>query len=110
MVIALPTSKTKSESEKLNLTSATPDGNVNKTELEKKLEEILENIEGVGTVKVMLMTGNGQGLYNAEDTKVTGVLIVAKGAGNSVTVQKIQEAVMALFQIDAHKIRIMRMK
>ena len=38
------------------------------------------------------------------------VLIVAEGADNAVTVQKIQQAVMALFQIDAHKIRIIKMK
>ena len=42
--------------------------------------------------------------------EVTGVLIVAEGADNSVTVRKIQEAVMALFQVDAHRIRIMKMK
>ena len=30
--------------------------------------------------------------------------------GNPVVVQNIQEAVMALFQVDAHRIRIMKMK
>ena len=56
------------------------------------------------------MTDAGQGLYSTGSGEVTGVLIVAEGADNSVTIQKIQEAVMALFQIDAHKIRIMKMK
>jgi len=56
------------------------------------------------------MTESGQGLYGSAGNEVTGVLIVAEGADNSVTVRKIQEAVMALFQIDAHKIRIMKMK
>ena len=51
-----------------------------------------------------------QGLYGSAGNEVTGALIVAEGADNSVTVRKIQEAVMALFQIDAHKIRIMKMK
>ena len=54
--------------------------------------------------------GRRQGVYSAGETEVTGVLIVAEGADNAVTVQKIQQAVMALFQIDAHKIRIMKMK
>lgn len=58
----------------------------------------------------MLMADSGQGVYSAGETEVTGVLIVAEGADNAVTVQKIQQAVMALFQIDAHKIRIMKMK
>ena len=38
------------------------------------------------------------------------VLISAEGGGNPVVVQNIQEAVMALFQVDAHRIRIMKMK
>ena len=46
----------------------------------------------------------------SEKTEITGVLIAAEGAGDPVTVQNIQQAVMALFQIDAHKIRIMKMK
>ena len=74
-----------------------------KTDLEMKLEDLLKNV-------VMLMTESGQGLYGSGGNEVTGVLIVAEGADNSVTVRKIQEAVMALFQIDAHKIRIMKMK
>ena len=77
---------------------------------EEKLENLLENAEGVGKVKVMLMEEGGQGVYSAGETEVTGVLIVAEGADNAVTVQKIQQAVMALFQIDAHKIRIIKMK
>ncbi len=37
-------------------------------------------------------------------------MLVAQGAGSAVTVQNIQQAIMALFQIDAHKIRVMKMK
>ena len=82
-----------------------------RTLLEAKLESILENTEGVGKVQVLLMTGEGkQGFYGTENTEVTGVLIAAEGADNSVTVQNIQQAVMALFQIEAHKIKIMKMK
>ena len=82
-----------------------------KEQTEAKLESILENTEGVGKVQVLLMTGEGkQGFYGTENTEVTGVLIAAEGADNSVTVQNIQQAVMALFQIEAHKIKIMKMK
>ena len=41
---------------------------------------------------------------------VRGVLIVAEGGDNPVVVQEIQEAVMALFGMDAHKIKVMKMK
>lgn len=84
-----------------------------KSELEKKLESLLSNVEGVGSVQVILMTGpekDAQGFGNSGGQKITGVLIAAEGADNSVTVQNIQQAVMALFQVEAHKIKVMKMK
>lgn len=84
-----------------------------KSELEKKLEDLLSSTEGAGEVRVMLMTGtdgNTGSFYGTQETEVTGVLIAAQGADNPVTVQRIQKAVMALFQIEAHKISIMKMK
>lgn len=41
---------------------------------------------------------------------VRGVLVIAEGGDNPILVQEIQEAVMALFQVDAHKIKVMKMK
>lgn len=84
-----------------------------KSELEKKLESLLSNVEGVGRVQVILMTGeekDAQGFYNSGGTVVTGVLIAAEGGDNSVVIQNIQQAVMALFQVEAHKIKVMKMK
>ena len=78
--------------------------------LERRLQNILENVEGVGEVKVMLMTEEQQGIYRFGETEVRGVLIAAEGASDPVVVQKIQQAVMALFQIEAHKIKIMKSK
>ena len=72
-----------------------------------------EQSEEVGKVQVSLMTDekkDRQSFYNSETIQVTGVLISAEGGGNPVVVQNIQEAVMALFQVDAHRIRIMKMK
>ncbi len=43
---------------------------------------------------------------SAETIQVTGVLISAEGGENPVIVYNIQEAVMALFQVDAHRIRM----
>ena len=66
-----------------------------KTRLESRLEELLSNVEGVGKVEVIIMTG--------EERNTDSFSISSK-------VQNIQQAIMALFQIDAHKIRVMKMK
>ena len=44
------------------------------------------------------------------EPEITGVLVVAQGAGNAVTVNEITEAVMALFGVEAHKIKVMKMQ
>lgn len=89
------------------------DQNAEKTRLESRLEELLSNVEGVGEVEVIIMTGdegNTENFSISIKNEVTGVLVAAQGAGSAVTVQNIQQAIMALFQIDANKIRIMKMK
>lgn len=85
---------------------------VEMSELEEKLQTLLQKVEGVGEVQVILMTGEEKdsSFYTASQEKVTGVLIAAQGADDYVVVQNIQEAVMALFQIEAHKIKVMKMK
>ncbi len=113
VVLALPVSD---EGEKKNKTSLLEEEETNsaaKSELETKLEDLLSKVEGVGKVQVLLMTGQEKdpmGFDTGEGTKVTGVLIAAEGADDSVTVSNIQQAVMALFQIEAHKIKVMKMK
>lgn len=70
------------------------------TELERRLETILEGMEGVGNVSVMITTAN--------DKTVQGVAIVAEGGSNAVVVQNITEVVEALFQVETHKIKVIR--
>lgn len=41
--------------------------------------------------------------------KVEGVLIVAQGGNNAVTVKNISEAVLALFPVEVHKIKVVKM-
>lgn len=113
MVLAMPTA----EKEKENTVGFTeneyPGEEINRSELEKKLEALLENVEGVGKVQVLLMTEeekDSMGFATGGEVKVNGVLIAAEGADNYVTVENIQQAVMALFQIEAHKIKVMKMK
>lgn len=42
--------------------------------------------------------------------EIDGVLVIAQGADNSSVVSDITEAVMALFGVEAHKIKVMKMK
>ncbi|MBP3458087.1 MAG: hypothetical protein J6K58_02640 [Lachnospiraceae bacterium] len=42
--------------------------------------------------------------------KVEGVLVVAEGGGNQSVVQEMKEAIMALFGIEEHKIKVVKMK
>lgn len=80
-------------------------------ELEKRLERILRNTEGVGNVKVMItQSEESVGLTDNGQSEVMGVVVVAEGATNGVTCKKIQDIVLALFSIDAHKIEIVKMK
>lgn len=44
------------------------------------------------------------------EPEVAGVLVAAQGAGHAAVSKEIMEAVMALFGVDAHKIKVMKMK
>ena len=82
------------------------------TVLEQKLESLLSGVEGIGKTRALLMTQESpsEDFYGKATTKVTGVLISAQGADDPAVIQKIKEAIIALFQIEAHKIKVMKMK
>lgn len=73
---------------------------VSGTSLENRLEKVLGQMSGVGDVSVMIT-------YQ-EDEKVQGVAIVAEGGDNSVVVRNITEVVQALFDVDSHKIKVIK--
>ena len=87
MVIAIPTGENQIRDEE-------------NTELEKRLEAILEGMEGVGNVNVMITL--------QEDDAVEGVAIFAEGGDDAVTVRNITEVVQALFHVDSHKIKVIK--
>lgn len=82
-------------------------------ELQMQLEQILTAMEGVGEVKVMITmeeeTESVFGTTNAGQ-KVSGVVVVAEGAGSASVNARISDAVKALFSIDVHKISIVKMR
>ena len=82
-------------------------------ELERQLKKVLSAMEGVGEVEVMITTEVSEHTLfgtESESGKVSGVVVVAEGAGNAVVNTRICEAVKALFSIDMHKISIVKMK
>ena len=95
--------------------------------LEARLEALLVQVEGVGRVekdRTFSEQGNQEETVYEElsgrertpyvtleiNPKVEGVLVIAEGGGNSRIRQEILEAAQALFGIDAHKIKIMKME
>lgn len=125
-------------------------------ELERKLEQILGEIEGVGKVEVMItiqddgerivekdITRGSQEVSEEDGTvkrntresqyqegtvfsqengsqgqpfvlkevmpKIEGVLVVAEGGGNAKVVKNISDAVLALFSVEVHKIKVVKM-
>ena len=159
LIIALPTDtkeKKQAEEAKENISKENNTMEASKDEIERKLEDILEKIDGAGYVKVMITyqdsgtqvvekdkntsensleesdsTGGVRStkeqqlqestVYEDADAgntpfvskellpKVEGILIVASGGDNQKVKQNISEAVLALFQVEAHRIKIVKM-
>lgn len=159
LIIALPTDtkeKKQAEEAKENISKENNTMEASKDEIERKLEDILEKIDGAGDVKVMITyqdsgtqvvekdkntsensleesdsTGGVRStkeqqlqestVYEEADAgntpfvskellpKVEGILIVASGSDNQKVKQNISEAVLALFQVEAHRIKIVKM-
>ena len=68
------------------------------SEIEKRLQTLLENMQYVGAVDVMIT-------YQEKET-VEGVVVLAEGAGNANVVRDITDVVQALFDVDSHKIKV----
>lgn len=131
LVISLPVEEKKEK--EISEQSEFQEEDVYTKQLEHKLEQILMEIEGVGQAKVMLtfqtssekivekdenstvyehpQTG-GEVPYIVQEVfaKPSGILVIAEGGSNAITVQNIREAVQALFGVEAHKIKIMKMR
>ena len=102
------------------------------TKMEERLAEVLEQVQGVGKAEVFLTCeGTQEKVVEKDETEtvyerdsrgnqtpyvsaeiypqVTGILVVAQGGDDPVVIQNIQEAVQVLFQVEAHKIKVMKM-
>ena len=72
------------------------------SDLESRLEMILSQIEGSGDVQVMITTD--------EEEKVQGIAVSAQGGDKPVIVKEITDVVQALFDIETHKIKVIKGK
>ena len=135
LVIALPTRQENENTITEENTQETDQGLQEQdwqTKMEERLVEVLEQVQGVGKVEVFLTCeGTQEKVVEKDETetvyerdsrgnqtpyvsseiypKVTGVLVVAQGGDDPVVIQNIQEAVQVLFQVEAHKIKVMKM-
>lgn len=71
------------------------------TQLEKRMERVLESVEGAGRVRVMV--------NESPQGTVQGVLVVAQGADNLRVVMELERAVCALMDIDSSQIEVLSM-
>lgn len=69
---------------------------------ETELCTILSDIDGAGTVNVMLQ-------YDSDD-QITGAIVTAEGAGDPVVKNNLANAVMALFHIQAGSVEVLEKK
>lgn len=118
VVIALPTGKSQETNVGVQIQETglkDESVQIQTSALEQQLQEILSRIEGVGETSVMVYASDTQESFSSlggdsPRGEILGVLVVAQGADSPQTIKNIQDAVMALFQVEAHKIKVMKMK
>lgn len=145
MLIAIPTGdgtgeKAKKDTEtQISETDEIQYEETYREQLEKQLEQLLSQMDGVGKCKVMITleddgqsyvdknvstdenkrqeetvvydTGDGKIPYvvQKKKPKVAGVVVVTEGGGSAKVVTNISNSVMSLFQLEAHKITVVKM-
>lgn len=156
LVISFPTDRKNTQPIK-EPEKTVAEGSVTSTKqsIERKLEEVLSQVDGVGRVKILITyksssekvvlqdletdtsteeetdgsqtrknndrnireetvydkTDSGETPYVVKELEpeIEGVLVAAEGGGNSQTAKNISDAIMALFNIEAHKIKVMKL-
>ncbi|MBE6020862.1 MAG: hypothetical protein IJC41_02315 [Firmicutes bacterium] len=75
-------------------------------EEEQRMSDILSEVKGVGDVKVMLTYGEDE----RGESSVKGVVVVAQGAGDIITKNKIITAAQSAFDIPVSRITVLESK
>ena len=100
MVIAMPTKSSSSKAVTSGSIYSDSSGDYDQT-LGNELEEMIGNIVGVGTVKVLLKT--------SDEREVTGVMVVCEGGDDKNLVAYITDAINGRLGVPVHKIKVMKM-
>ncbi len=80
-------------------------------ELEARVQNILQGVEGVGEVEVMVSLSSDKVVSMFEEEpiqEVLGIIISADGGGSSVVKAEISQAMEALFGLPSHKIKVLK--
>ncbi len=103
VVIALPTNESlDSEQKTENQDTYEYEVYEDATDEERHLEHVLSCVQNVGDVHVMIT-------YK-DNSQVRGIVVVAQGAGDENVVRNIVEVTQALFDVDSHKIKVIKSK
>ena len=79
--------------------------------IEKEFGDILSSIDGIGKTKVMITTGyDSGGIMMNNNMKVTGVLVAAESGDDDTVKMEIIEAAEVLFELEPHKIKVMKLR
>lgn len=78
------------------------------SELERRMEAVLSGVKGAGEVRVLV--NRAETAFASADTPVTGVLVVAEGAGDVRVALELQRAVRALLGVEAEQIEILTLE
>lgn len=73
--------------------------------LETRLSNTLNKVNGVGKVKVMVTLKNES---KKDELEVEGVVVIAEGADENKIKNEIYETVQALFGVPLHKIKVLK--
>ncbi len=112
-VLALPAEKDVETEPVDTLTVNKKEENVEsyEEELESRVQNILQGVEGVGEVEVMVSLSSDKvvSMFDEEPIQeVLGIIISADGGGSSVVKAEISEAMEALFGLPSHKIKVLK--
>jgi len=77
--------------------------------LERRMESVLECIQGAGRVRVLVNSPDSPA-FSTASVPVTGVLVVAEGADNMLVSLELRRAVQTLLGLEAGQIEILDMK
>ena len=89
-VVAIPTGQSNGAGENLAIGE------------ESRLQAILERLEGTGEVSVMIT------YQTPKEEKIEGIVIISSGGENSLVRKNITEVVQALFDVESHKIKVIK--